>query len=161
MAELRTDPSIVRIWRWGLAQLKPFSQFGVVGLAAALIDFAIFNLLGVIQTQSPGLDYTPLTNKVVSMVVSTIFAWAGNRYWTFRSSRRRAFLKELAEFSTVALGGILISVGVLWFSHYVLGFTTILADNISTNVIGLVLATIFRYVLYRYWVFSPKRAHHA
>ena len=151
----------MRGWRWGLTQLKPFSQFGIVGLAAALLDFAIFNLLAVLETQTPGLEYTPLTNKIVSMCISTVFAWVGNRYWTFRSTRRRAFLKELGEFSVVALGGILISVGVLWFSHYVLGLTSILADNISTNVVGLVLATIFRYVLYRYWVFSPKRSHHA
>jgi putative flippase GtrA len=43
----------------------------------------------------------------------------------------------------------------LWFSHYILGFTSPLADNISANVIGLGLGTIFRFWSYRRWVF-PK-----
>ena len=46
----------------------------------------------------------------------------------------------------------------LWISHYVLGFTSLLADNLSTNVVGLALGTAFRFVLYRYWVFGHHRA---
>jgi putative flippase GtrA len=48
---------------------------------------------------------------------------------------------------------MLISVGVLWVSHYVLGFTSPLADNISANVVGLGLGTLFRFWSYRRWVF--------
>jgi len=39
----------------------------------------------------------------------------------------------------------------------VLGYTSVLADNISSNVVGLFLGAVFRFVLYRYWVFSPTR----
>ena len=42
---------------------------------------------------------------------------------------------------------------VLAISHYVLGFTSPLADNIAANVVGLVFATTFRFVGYRTWVF--------
>jgi putative flippase GtrA len=49
----------------------------------------------------------------------------------------------------------------VWLSHYVLGFTSLLADNIANNVIGLLLGTLFRFAFYRWWVFSPKRAHRA
>jgi len=48
---------------------------------------------------------------------------------------------------------MLISVAVLWFSHYVLGFDSPLADNISANVVGLALGTLFRFWSYRKWVF--------
>jgi len=51
-----------------------------------------------------------------------------------------------------------IGLACLWVSHYVLGHTSVLADNISSNVIGLLLGAVFRFVLYRYWVFSPTRA---
>ena len=34
---------------------------------------------------------------------------------------------------------------------------SVLADNISTNVIGLALGTAFRFTLYRLWVFAPHR----
>jgi putative flippase GtrA len=53
----------------------------------------------------------------------------------------------------VAGVGLLISVACLWFSHYALGFTSLLADNISANFVGLGLGTLFRFWSYRKWVF--------
>jgi hypothetical protein len=44
-------------------------------------------------------------------------------------------------------------VGCLWISHYLLGLDSALADNISANVIGLGLGTLFRFWSYRRWVF--------
>ena len=46
-----------------------------------------------------------------------------------------------------------IAVGCLYVSHYVLGFTSLLADNVATNGVGLVLGTAFRFTFYRLWVF--------
>ena len=46
-----------------------------------------------------------------------------------------------------------IALGCLWFSHYALGLTSALVDNISANVIGLGLGTLFRFWSYRKWVF--------
>jgi hypothetical protein len=46
-------------------------------------------------------------------------------------------------------------------SHYALGFTSVLADNISGNVIGLGLGTLFRFTFYRLWVFAPHRGEPA
>ena len=42
----------------------------------------------------------------------------------------------------------------LAISHYALGFTSPLADNIAANVVGLGLATAFRFWSYRRWVFT-------
>ena len=49
---------------------------------------------------------------------------------------------------------MLIAVGCLWFSHYVLELTSPLADNIAANVVGVGLGTIFRYFCYKYLVFT-------
>ncbi len=51
-----------------------------------------------------------------------------------------------------------IALGCLWFTHYALGFDSIIADNISANVIGLALGTIFRFWSYRKWVFPDTAA---
>ncbi|MHA7280916.1 hypothetical protein ACX80H_14345 [Arthrobacter sp. MDT2-2] len=40
-------------------------------------------------------------------------------------------------------------------SHYVLGLTSPLANNISANVVGVLLGNVFRYVAYRFFVFRP------
>lgn len=132
-------------------------KFGVVGLAGYFIDVGIFNALrlGVIGTDH--FFQSPLGAKIVSVTIATIVTWFGNRYWTFREHRRKNFVLELLEFCVVSIGGLGIGLLCLYISHYVLGFDTLLADNISTNVIGLFLGTAFRFVLYRFWVYGHHR----
>lgn len=48
------------------------------------------------------------------------------------------------------------SILTLAISHDLLGLTSRLADNISANVIGLALGTVFRYLTYKRFVFSVK-----
>ena len=101
-----------------------------------------------------------LTAKIVSVAVATTVAYFGNRYWTFRHRGRTSFGREYVLFFVLNGVGLLISVSVLWFSHYALGLTSALADNISANVVGLALGTIFRFWSYRRWVF-PEDAEAA
>jgi hypothetical protein len=70
-------------------------------------------------------------------------------------------LREGIEFAIVSIGGMVIGLLCLWVSHYVLGYTSLLADNISSNVIGLALGTLFRFTFYRLWVFAPHRGEPA
>ncbi|WP_372435155.1 GtrA family protein [Oceanitalea stevensii] len=98
----------------------------------------------------------PLTAKVLSVVVATLVSWLGNRYWAFAASRREERGRELVWFLLVNAGGMLLAVGTLGVSHYVLGFTSPLADNIAANGVGLVLGTLFRYFCYRHVVFTAR-----
>ena len=102
----------------------------------------------------------PLTAKVVSVAVATTFAYFGNRYWTFRHRGRTSFGREYVLFFVLNGVGMAISVGCLWISHYVFNFRGPIADNISANVIGLGLGTLFRFWSYRRWVF-PEDAEAA
>jgi len=132
-------------------------KFGVVGLVGYFIDVGIFNALrlGVLGTDH--FFQGPLGAKIASVTVATLATWFGNRYWTFRDHRRKNFLLELFEFSVVSVGGLGIGLLCLWVSHYLLGFESLLADNISTNIIGLFLGTTFRFLLYRFWVYGHHR----
>lgn len=133
-------------------------KFGVIGLAGYVIDVAIFNLLRLGILANGTFLQGPLAAKVVSVSIATLASWFGNRYWTFREHRRKNYLLELLEFTGVAVGGLAIGLLCLWISHYVLGFQSLIADNISTNVIGLVLGTSFRFILYRFWVYGHRRS---
>jgi putative flippase GtrA len=126
-------------------------KFGVVGLVGFFTDIAIFNLLRV------SVFDEPIAPKIISVAIATLVTWFGNRYWTFREHRRKNYLLELLEFGAVALGGLLIGLLCLWVSHYLLGFDSIVADNIAGNVIGLFLGTAFRFFLYRFWVYGHHR----
>jgi putative flippase GtrA len=132
-------------------------KFGVVGIIGYITDVGIFNLLRVGAADDGHFFQGPIGAKIVSTAVATIVTWFGNRYWVFRENRRRNFMLELLEFSVIALLGLGIGLLCLWVSHYVLGFRSLLADNISGNVIGLVLGTTFRFLMYRFWVYGHHR----
>lgn len=131
---------------------RELGKFGVIGLAAYVIDLTIFNLLRFAGGEGP-LYEKPLTAKVFSVLAATTFAYFGNRHWTFKDRTRSSFRREYTLFFVFNAVGMIISLSCLWVSHYLLGFDSALADNISANVIGLVLGTIFRFWGYHNWVF--------
>lgn len=132
-----------------------FTRFGLVGLVGLVIDIGVFNLLRATVLSPETYGEGPLLAKVISVSLAIGANWVGNRYWTFRPHRSAKALREGFAFAIVSVGGMLIALGCLWISHYLLGFQSALADNISANVIGLGLGTAFRFWLYRTWVFAP------
>ena len=136
-------------------------KFGIVGLLGVVVDFGIFNLLRVAGLNgSEDWWTTALGAKVVSTTVAIIFNWLGNRFWTFRADRHSHVLREFIEFIVASGLGMIVALGCLWVSHHVLGLRSLGADNVA-NLIGLVLGTLLRFVLYRFWVFNPKRGQKA
>ena len=132
--------------------VRQLGKFATVGGLGFVVDVGGFNLLRFAGGEGPLYDY-PLSAKVASGAAATVVSWLGNRYWTFRPSRRKAAHHEFLLFVVMASIGTLIAMGCLWLSHYVLDLTSPLADNIAANGIGLVLATAFRFWAYRRHVF--------
>ncbi|GAA2036506.1 GtrA family protein [Pseudokineococcus marinus] len=126
-------------------------RFLLVGGAGFVVDVGVFTLL---RTSALGLlEDRPLTAKVVSTVVATAVTWLGNRWWTWGHRTTGSTRRELLLFLAVNAGGTGIALACLAVSHYVLGLTSVLADNVSANGVGLVLGTAFRFVAYRALVF--------
>jgi putative flippase GtrA len=126
-------------------------KFGTVGAVAFLVDVGGFNVL-----RYGPLDDKPLTAKTISVVAATMVAYLGNRHWTFRHRGRWGIGRESALFFLFNAVGLGVALSCLGISHYLLGFTSRLADNIAANVIGLGLGTIFRFWSYRRWVFPAR-----
>jgi putative flippase GtrA len=156
-------PARQSVWRAGYAKIEhlihELAKFGIVGLVALVFDIGIFNLLRFYGGQGPLYD-KPITAKIISVAVATTVAYFGNRYWTFRDRGRTNFGREYVLFFVLNGVGMLIAITCLWVSHYLLDLTGPVADNISANVIGLGLGTIFRFWSYRKWVFpnDPQAA---
>jgi hypothetical protein len=66
---------------------------------------------------------------------------------------------ELLELSAIAAIGVGIALACLYVSRSVLGYESLFADNVAANVVGLGLATTFRLLMYRYWVYGDHRKH--
>ena len=151
----RLGSALASLWHGLLAYAV---KFGVVGLIGLVIDVTLFNLLRLGVFGEDHWAQSAIGAKTISTSVAIIFNWLGNRYWTFRHHRRRNYVREFVECVAVSIGGMLIALACLWISHHWLGYTSILADNVATNVVGLALGTAFRFLLYRYWVYGHHRA---
>jgi putative flippase GtrA len=129
--------------------IHELAKFGVVGAIAFVVDVGTFNLL-----RNGAMHDRPLTAKVISTVLATTVAFAGNRQWTFRHRERVGLRREYVLFFALNAVGLAISLTCLGISHYLLDFTSPLADNISANLIGMAFATTFRFWSYRRFVFT-------
>lgn len=139
------------------ATVAQLASFGAIGAVCFVIDLGVYNLL-----RATVLPDGPIAAKIVSAVVATVVAWLANRSVTFRSQRqvgRKETLREGLLFAVANVIGLGIAAACLFVSHYVLGFTSTLADNVAGNGVGLVLGTVFRFVAYKALVFRSTDAH--
>ncbi|MDP9735776.1 MULTISPECIES: GtrA family protein [unclassified Curtobacterium] len=139
------------------ATTTQLASFGAIGAICFLIDLGVYNLL-----RATVLPDGPIAAKIVSAVVATVVAWLANRSITFRSQRqvgRKETLREGLLFAVTNVIGLGIASACLFVSHYVLGFTSTLADNVAGNGVGLVLGTVFRFAAYKALVFRSTDAH--
>ncbi|MFT8396446.1 MAG: GtrA family protein [Propionibacterium sp.] len=142
-------------------QLVPLLQFLVVGGIAFLIDYLTFNLL-VFAAPWPGghgpmFDW-PMLAKLLSILLASAFTYVGNRLWTFSKRGSRVTGGRLLAFVLLNIVAMAMQELCLGFSRYALGLHSWLSDNISGTLVGQALATVFRYVTYRRWVFPDDRS---
>lgn len=133
--------------------LQQLARFALVGGVGFVVDTACFDLL----LLTPAFAHHPVTSGVISTVLAIAANWIGNRYWTFGPHRSTRNLLEAVEFGAVSVLGMLVALGCLAVSHYVLELRSVLADTIAKNVVGLVLGSALRFLLYRHWVYHPGR----
>lgn len=131
--------------------LSELAKFGTVGALSLLVDLTVFNTVLLVLDK-------PLTAKVISTVFSATNAFVLNRAWSFKHRQRTDVRREYGMFFVLNCVGLSISLLCLAVSHYVLGFESRLADNLSANGIGLVLGTAFRFWSYRRFVWAAPDA---
>ena len=123
------------------------AKFGTVGFLSLLVDLSVFNAM-------LALTDKPLTSKIVSTVLAATNAFFLNRHWSFKHRERTNLRREYTLFFGLNAIGLGIALTCLFVSHYVLGFTSALADNVAANGVGLVLGTTFRFWSYRRFVWT-------
>jgi putative flippase GtrA len=152
MLDAATAPSAVDRSRAGTSIATQVVRFALVGGLGFVVDVGLFNLL---RAHAPeGIHGWTLAAKTVALVAAIAVNWVGNRVWTFRSRTRRTdTAREAVEFFLASVAGSLVALLCLGVSHYGLHLTSAFADNISANVVGLILGSLLRFVAYRQWVF--------
>ena len=117
----------------------------------------MYNLLVFAGGSGPLHGY-PLVAKTIAVIAGLIVTYAGNKLLTYRDRTASISWGQVLRYAAVNVLAILVQLGCLGFSRYVLGLDTVLADNIAGTFIGQALATGLRYVLYTLWVFPHAPA---
>jgi putative flippase GtrA len=123
-------------------------KFGIVGAVNVVVDVGIFNAL----LFGP-LEHKPISAKFISTTVAIVSSYFMNRHWTWRHRARTGIRRELPMFLVLSGVGLGVTLGCLAVSHYGLGFTSKLADNLAANVVGLALGMVWRFWSFKRWVF--------
>ena len=129
-------------------------RYLVVGVLAVALDFALFNLfLGILNETTIG----SLLSRICATTIAIVFAFFGHKNFSFKTRDAEInTTRQSVYFLGVNLTGMLISVLCLWFTHFILGLNSQLADNISSYVFGLSLSTLFKFYANRRWVFLAQ-----
>ncbi|MDQ4104660.1 MAG: GtrA family protein [Actinomycetota bacterium] len=138
-------------------------KFALVGGIAYIVDITLFTLL-----KTTVLEPKPVTAKIVAVLVATIVSYVLNREWSFRTRGGRERHHEAALFFLICGIGLVINATPLWISRYVLDLqvpeVSLLvqeaADFASANVVGTLLAMIFRWWAFRRYVFPDQNVRH-
>jgi putative flippase GtrA len=130
--------------------LKELAAFGVIGALAFVIDIGLFTWL------APG---GALKAKAISTVVSTTFAYFGNRHLSFSHRARTGLGRETGYFFGINLitliGSELVLALFVYPLHFPHGSRTVFLVNLATIALG----TVFRFWAYKRFVFlHPDRA---
>lgn len=154
MVRMPVNASSVPVSRWRTLIVEVF-RFLSVGGIAYIVDVGVSNLLVYGFFGLPALmSGSPLKAKIISTILSIIVAWLGNKLWTYGDRDSGSNLRGFVMFIVVNAIGMVIAVAPLGFTWYILGLRDPISYNISTNIIGIGLAMIFRFYAYRTWVFK-------
>jgi len=132
------------------------AKFTLVGGTTFIVDTVAFYGL-----KSSVLEAKPVTAKVIAVLVATSLSYVLNREWSFKSRGGREAHHEAALFFAISGVGMAINAAPLWVSSYVFdlrvpnvsSFEENVADFISAQIIGTLLAMAFRWWAFRKFVF--------
>jgi dolichol-phosphate mannosyltransferase len=155
--------ALLRVVQWRIrklvgAQWPELSLFAAVGACGFIVDVAAFSTL---QSLDPFRLWDPTVARTLAMGLAMCVTYVGHRTLTWRHEQTPAGPRELGLFTLLNLVGLAISNACLVVSHDILGLTSLVADNISANVIGLALGSGFRFLTYRRYVFTQAAPNEA
>jgi putative flippase GtrA len=133
------------------AFLRELATFGFVGFIGTVISIGGANVM------RHGMHAGPVISVVIPTIISTLTSYLLNRHWTFRHRESEGSGREVAVFFGLNGVGMGIQAGCTGFTYYTLGLNGTLSYNVAL-LVGLGLASAFRYWSYRRFVFTPVAA---
>ncbi|MFD8060613.1 GtrA family protein [Streptomyces cyaneofuscatus] len=126
---------------------REVAKFGAVGAVGLLVNVLVFNLI------RHTTDLQVVRASVLATFVAILCNYVGFRYWTYRDRDKTGRTRELTLFLLFSAAGAVIENGVLYLATYGFGWDSPVQSNVF-KVLGIGIATLFRFWSYRTWVFK-------
>ena len=131
------------------------AKFLLIGAVSTVVDLKVFEFLAWLFSL-----YVPLSSvisKSISFIVATFLKYWGNKYWAFQKHEKEDIYKEVMQFFSITLVGLIIDVASFYYFTKVMGpqFQIPPAIWIKFSVIfaGLV-AAVWNFLGYKFFVFK-------
>ncbi|MFD9098569.1 GtrA family protein [Streptomyces collinus] len=121
-------------------------KFGLVGGSGVLVNFLVFNLL------LHGLRWPAMTATVLASCIAMATNYVGFRYFAYRDRASRT-RRQIVLFFIFSGLGVVMESGLFWVGYHGLGLHGAVESN-AVKALSIVLASAFRFLVYRTWVFQ-------
>ena len=128
-------------------------RFAVVGGTTFVIDNGVWYALKLTVLQDK-----VVTAKAIAVLVAVISSYVLSREWSFHTRGGRERHHEAALFFLVSGLGIGVNLAPLYVSRHVFDLHSEVADFVAGSVIGMLLATGFKFWAMRKFVFPQADA---
>ncbi|MDG4860432.1 GtrA family protein [Streptomyces sp. T-3] len=125
---------------------KEIVKFGIVGGSGVGVNFVVFNLL------LHGLSWRPMTSTVLASCVAICTNYLGFRFFAYRDRSART-KQQIVLFFVFSGIGVAVESGLFYVAYHGMGWDGPLGSNIA-KATSIVLASAFRFLVYRTWVFQ-------
>jgi putative flippase GtrA len=132
-------------------------KFSAVNVVATAVAVLLFNALvhGLPMLYSPGpLHSYPVMTYFVANTVGMLVSFTGSRRYAFKHRTPTGLAGGLVNYAIVNFVSFAIPMSCLWVTRNVFDWSSVIADNVAANVVGAVLAMLFRFWAFRRFVFK-------
>lgn len=124
-------------------------KFGAVGGSGVAVNILVFNLL------LHGLKWAPMAATVTASCVAMGSNYLGFRFFAYRDRASRT-RRQIALFFVFSGIGVVMESALFYAGYHGLGMSGPLGSNLA-KALSIVLASAFRFLVYRTWVFEQAR----
>ena len=132
------------------------AKFFLVGAFSAVIDIKVYQvsvwLLAFVLESS-------IISKCISFLVSTVVKYGGNKIWVFEKNGKDGIKKEVVQFFTITLIGMIIDVLTFYCATKFWQPTTISTEiwTEGSIIIAALVAALWNFLGYKFWVFAKPK----
>jgi putative flippase GtrA len=125
------------------------AKFGVVGGSGVAVNILCFNLL------LHGLKWAPMAATVIASCIAMGTNYLGFRFFAYRDRASRT-KRQIVLFFVFSGIGVVMESALFYIGYHGLGMSSPLGSNIA-KVVSILLASAFRFLVYRTWVFQSSK----